>query len=323
MNEEIVCGEGKGEFVVSLSHDRSVLPKAAAVIFHARGITDLPERQVNQKWIIDTQESPVHDAEATGGQLQDYQRMRQFDYLMSYHQGADFFHPMVLYDNFTEVVLQKSSVPFEEKTGNVLFLASNCKSYNDREAYINELAKHTKVDMRGNCMNNAPAMPPGDEADKEMHKYKFILAFENSCCEDYISEKLVNAFRAGAVPVVAGPLDYSTYEPSNRSLINIRDFPTVAALGAYLNRIGSDKKLYEEYMAYKEDPSLLSVRFRDIWSGRQAWSVFCEVGEEMLSYTSPSKYQGGRAVLPIDMGECEPEGNLRTMFVTNDSRTMF
>jgi len=45
--------------------------------------------------------------------------MRQFDYLMSYHHAADFFHPMVLYENYTSLVLEDSGVrrfvPFQRR----------------------------------------------------------------------------------------------------------------------------------------------------------------------------------------------------------------
>jgi len=116
-------------------------------------------------------------------------------------------------------------VPFHAKTGETLFLASNCHSYNDREAYIKELARYTTVESRGRCLPNGPLISPDDDMLKEMAKFKFIIAFENSCCEDYISEKLMNAFRAG-VPVVGGPLDYPSYEPTNHSLINARHFPS-------------------------------------------------------------------------------------------------
>ena len=53
------------------------------------------------------------------GRLQDVSYMRQFDYLMSYHHAADFFHPMVLYENYTSLVLEDSGVrrfvPFQRR----------------------------------------------------------------------------------------------------------------------------------------------------------------------------------------------------------------
>ena len=48
---------------------------------------------------------------------------------------------------------------------------------------------------------------------KEMLKdYKFYLAFENSLCQDYITEKFFQAANAGVVPIVYGGISNLDYE---------------------------------------------------------------------------------------------------------------
>jgi hypothetical protein len=45
--------------------------------------------------------------------------------------------------------------------------------------------------------------------------YKFGLAFENSLCTDYVSDKLYcTALENGVLPVVYGEADYRAYAPS-------------------------------------------------------------------------------------------------------------
>ena len=68
----------------------------------------------------------------------------------------------------------------------------------------------------GSCLNNKQKLgrtgrPAEDLLNEQriLGKHKFYLAFENSCCVDYISEKLASAFASGLIPVVAGPEDYS------------------------------------------------------------------------------------------------------------------
>ncbi|CAF4638040.1 unnamed protein product, partial [Rotaria magnacalcarata] len=34
--------------------------------------------------------------------------------------------------------------------------------------------------------------------------YKFVIAIENSNCQDYVSEKLILAVSSGSIPIVAG-----------------------------------------------------------------------------------------------------------------------
>jgi hypothetical protein len=76
------------------------------------------------------------------GWIKNFKEMRQFDYSMSYNPQADFFHPMWVYENYTELVLTDPSTRFEDKTGNIMYLASNCESHNDRESYVRALMKH-------------------------------------------------------------------------------------------------------------------------------------------------------------------------------------
>jgi len=295
---------------VTVTHNRSQIREAAALIFHVRGFNpqDLPPRSTDQKWILDTQEAPVHDAAF----MEDFATMRQFDYSMSYHTGADFFHPLWLYDNYTQLVLQRSPVPFEQKAGLVFFLASNCNSYSDREAYIEELMKYVEVHSYGSCLHNMGGKTiEEDRTIREMSKYKFYLAFENANCDDYVSEKLANAFRAGVVPVVAGPADYSSFIPNNSSVINARDFPSAKELALYLHRVGSSKMLYDKYLRYKTGHGFTET-FEDMWKRRGELAVFCEMGEELLASRNPSQHQAGTAVLP-SLNQCEEEGFMRKL----------
>jgi hypothetical protein len=59
------------------------------------------------------------------------------------------------------------------------------------------------------------------------------LAFENSNCPDYITEKLWRILDSNIVPVVMGGGNYTRDAPQN-SVINVNDFPSVKALADYL-----------------------------------------------------------------------------------------
>ncbi len=59
-------------------------------------------------------------------------------------------------------------------------------------------------------MNKRPSRPETEFVDNRdcevslLSEYKFYLAFENSFCEDYVSEKFWNALRRSVVPIVMG-----------------------------------------------------------------------------------------------------------------------
>jgi hypothetical protein len=70
---------------------------------------------------------------------------------------------------------------------------SNCNERNNRQQYARELSKHISVDIYGKCGTLKCSSTNACRAliNKD---YKFYLAFENSNCKDYITEKIfVNA----------------------------------------------------------------------------------------------------------------------------------
>lgn len=100
------------------------------------------------------------------------------------------------------------------------------------------------MDSYGRCANNKNY--PGDKAwnltlslnfksgfslnlvdfvDFQMsmiEKYKFCLAFENSCEEDYLTEKYWQSLVAGCIPVVIGAPNIEDFAPANDSYIHYK-----------------------------------------------------------------------------------------------------
>ena len=64
-------------------------------------------------------------------------------------------------------------------------------------------------------------------------QYWFYLAFENSNCPDYITEKLWRILDMPIVPIVMGGGDYATLAPPH-SVIDVNYFPSVQSLANYL-----------------------------------------------------------------------------------------
>lgn len=85
------------------------------------------------------------------------------------------------------------------------------------------------------------------------HDYKFYLAFENSNCVDYITEKLFeNALQQSLVPIVMGarPEDYKKYAPY-RSYIHVDDFESPRELAEYLYELDEDDDAYNRYFQWR------------------------------------------------------------------------
>jgi len=144
----------------------------------------------------------------------------------------------------------------EGKSKLVAWLVSNCATANGRLDYAHRLQRHIPVDIYGKCgtLKSAKCAHGKDVECRQMMglDYKFVLAFENSMCRDYITEKYFANLENNMVPIVMD-LDgnYAKIVPP-RSYINAMDFPTVKALADYLKMLDKNDTLYNEYFWWKK-----------------------------------------------------------------------
>lgn len=107
----------------------------------------------------------------------------------------------------------------------------------------------------------------GDSRCKDIFKtYKFIVAFENSCCGGYITEKFWNALAIyNAIPVVVGApkKDYQKQAPPD-SFIHADDFDSMADLADYILKVSRDRELYDTYFKWRTLGKATKNRFVDI-----------------------------------------------------------
>ena len=67
----------------------------------------------------------------------------------------------------------------------------------------------------------------------------FYLSFENSLCDQYVTEKLWSWLKKDIVPVVMGQADYAAMTPPH-SVVNAMDFPEPRDLAAHLLNLGGN-----------------------------------------------------------------------------------
>ena len=89
---------------------------------------------------------------------------------------------------------------------------TNCQPfYLFRIKFIEKLNKYKKIDMGGKCKNNIKKKIKNKISF--LSKYKFSIAMENSSGDGYLSEKIVDSFLAGTIPIYYG--DYMIEEYIN------------------------------------------------------------------------------------------------------------
>lgn len=82
-------------------------------------------------------------------------------------------------------------------------------------------------------------------------RYKFVLAIENSVCDDYITEKLWRPLIAGVVPIYYGSPSVQDWLPNNNSAILIKEHYDIKKLGELINKINKNDTLYESFLQHK------------------------------------------------------------------------
>ncbi|XP_045199002.2 alpha-(1,3)-fucosyltransferase fut-5-like [Mercenaria mercenaria] len=237
-----------------ITSNKSHLHTADALLFEicASGMgtkppIDTTERSPNQAWIFKCGETPIHHIY---GDYKSSAWHNTMNWSISYRLDSDMPHPYgYLKTRTVPRILDYESI-YESKTKTALWVVSNCRVQSARDLYVKELMKHgVDVDIYGRC-------GPHNRIDKEtleqiIPKYKFYLGFENSLCNDYITEKFFVYYDYNLIVVVRGGADYDRLLPT-KTYINTAHFPNVSHLAEYLLKLGSDKERYIELLRSKD-----------------------------------------------------------------------
>ena len=189
--------------------DKSVVNNSDFVIVHMLPDVDkidpIPKfRPANQRWIFLLYESPV---------TYPYNFLKYksiFNMTATYRFTSDFYSSYYTsakmiwsknhsFDNNWNYLVNKTKMAFA--------LISNCQS-KFRLKYIENLKNYIEVDIYGRC--GKPCLFSNCRAVLSQ-KYKFLLAFENSFCKEYITEKFFETLQYDIIPVVMGSGQYDYY----------------------------------------------------------------------------------------------------------------
>jgi len=115
----------------------------------------------------------------------------------------------------------------------------------ERIGFFQRLSRHRAVDSGGKVLNNVGGPVPDKLAF--IRNYKFTLAFENACYPGYTTEKLVQPWVEGSVPIYWGNPRVAE-EFNQRSFINVNDFPDWNAAIRYILRVDQDEQIYRSHL---------------------------------------------------------------------------
>ena len=141
------------------------------------------------------------------------------------------------------------------------------------------------IDIYGKCSRGPIKHKCGRENEQDCYKmmeknYKFYLSFENSLCEDYITEKYFNIFNYNVIPISYSGVNFSAMAPPHSSINALEYDPKM--LSRYLERLNKEDNLYAEYFWWKD---FYEVRSRM----EDRAQAYCDLCAKLNNPKEPSK----------------------------------
>jgi hypothetical protein len=158
--------------------------------------------------------------------------------------------------------------PFDEKTAYMPFFMyspflykakKNNESKNKKLAYCNnnqveirenifnlfvEKAGISRCSSLGNCFGKYPetnkkvgAFWFHEELIERYSSYDFVIAMENKIYDGYVTEKILNAFSSGSVPIYWGDSKFAKMFFNNKSFVDVSDFKNLEDCVEYVSKL--------------------------------------------------------------------------------------
>ena len=139
--------------------------------------------------------------------------------------------------NLNSLTIRRSLL--ESKKEFCLFSVSNPNS-EKRIDFFKQLSKYKKVNSCGKVLNNTGYNCPGNHGSDEyrnyISQYKFMICFENRTLKNYLTEKLVNAYISGTIPIYWGCPNVADYIDLS-SILYLKPDYTQGELQTVINEI--------------------------------------------------------------------------------------
>jgi len=272
------------------------------------------ERPSGQRLVWLSQESPLYLKSLDPNKYDGL-----FNWTMTYKRDSDI---QLLYGRVERIESQTSNVirgnnrskevrrksnraALSKKSKTVAWMVSHCDTYGHREDYVRQLQEHIQVDVYGKCGNLS--CPRNEEHwlsnpecyDMIEQKYKFYLSFENSICNDYVTEKFFLVLQKDVVPIVFGGADYQSIAP-NHSYIDALAFSSPTELAEYLHLLDKNDELYLDYLEWKSDYRV------EAGVEQMARHAFCDLCAKLNREDEPKKVYESMVPSWSDSTQCKP-----------------
>ena len=237
--------------------DHKLVNSSDAVIFNSIRELDLHDKRPGQTWIMLQWESLQSHIENAHPRAPVYQRGR-VNWTMGYSKKADIYLPYGVarrlpqqnrpHRNYSQIS--------NRKTKDAVWIVSHCETSSKREIYVSILKKYISVDILGYCgkkWNCGQKLVHDRCFDILNDTYRYYLAFENSLCENYVTEKFFENYKYDIIQVARfGGKHSSVIDLSKRAYISTNDFKNAHKLGKFLRQLSADPEAYATMLRSKD-----------------------------------------------------------------------
>ncbi|VDI73144.1 Hypothetical predicted protein [Mytilus galloprovincialis] len=181
--------------IIHESSDDNSHEMCDALLFHHTEMNvKVPNKTAGQILVFMSYESESHTVKHFLKKEWD----NKFDWIFSYRSDADISFPYGVLNRRHSQSEKNYTNIFKNKSKSVAWVASNCKAVSNRYKYIKKMMQSIQIDIYGKCGKTCSSSWNSDKCFKDLSKeYKFYLAFENSICNDYVSEKVFRLYQDG------------------------------------------------------------------------------------------------------------------------------
>lgn len=184
------------------------------------------------------------------------------------------YFPLLGYDTAKEIVKMQTRYDGERKKFcNYIYSHEACL---ERTQIFYKLCEYKKVDAAGKYLNNMNGFTPGNRSAvvasvgnsakiEFQRNYKFSIAFENYIYPGYNTEKIIDAFAAGTIPVYYGDRNITDiFNP--KAFINCHDFASFDEVLEQIRLIDLNPALYRSYLDAPifNNPNYLEVLYEQL-----------------------------------------------------------
>lgn len=176
------------------------------------------------------------------------------------HEGKNFYSPLYVWKTLRKAKIITTKNLEVEKRKFAIFIASQ-----DSTGYGASLRKnfveyvqrmYRRVDCPGKVLHNIDLDNElgsrfcndwQERKQRLLNRYKFVVSFENSNTDGYISEKLVDAFLSGTVPIYWGSEGNIAPFPKE-AVICANDYDSFDSLLAFIKEVDENEELYRKIL---------------------------------------------------------------------------